>query len=454
MSLRDWGGSRGLSSQPRILAAAVLLVAAFCFGGGGSGAGLANLIVQLAALIALAFNRRAFFNFFKQAPRVLVVLVSVTVLLPLLQCIPLPPLIWHQLPGRDLAVQSLTLIGRANDWLPLSLNVRRTLIAFLALMPPLSVLILIWRASNADRRTLMIVLVACGAAGIILGTQQLAFGNHELMLYGEAVGSQDLQGTFSNRNTAGLFANVALCTLIGLLWRPHPNVLRLSLGVVVGALLVVGLFLTRSRSSITLLIVPIAMLLMCLWEFRDDLLGRRSRVIAFVAALAVMALSVGLMGSNARVQRSLSRFDTMEDARLAIWQDTESSVVRFWPFGSGIGTFDEVFQVDESVENLSPGRAGRAHNEYLETMVESGVLGPLLITAWIIMIASAAWVGIRKSPDRGLRVAASAVFLLLAFQSVLDYPMRSQTLLCIAGLMLGILITRPSLDANVEAGTL
>ena len=432
----------------------MLLVIAVCFGGGGSGAGLANLLVQLSALAALALHRRALVDFLRQAPHVLVVLVGVTVLLPLLQCIPLPPVIWHQLPGRDLAVQSLTLIGGENDWVPFSMNVHRTFIAFLALLPPLSILILIWGATNADRRILMIVLVACGAAGIILGTQQLAFGNRGLMLYAETVGSQDLQGTFSNHNTAGLFANVALCSLIGLLWRPHSNALRLSLGIVVGALLVLGLFLTRSRSSITLLTVPVAMLLLCLWDLRTTLLGRRSHVIALIGALAVMALSVGLLGNNARVQRSLSRFDTMQDARPAIWQDSQSSIVRFWPVGSGIGTFDEVFQIDESVENLSPGRAGRAHNEYLETMVESGVLGPALIISWIIVIAFAAWRGIRKSTDRGPRVAALAVFLLLAFQSVLDYPMRSQTLLCVSGLMLGILITRASVGANVEAETL
>jgi exopolysaccharide production protein ExoQ len=430
----------------------MLLVLAVCFGGGGSSAGLANLVVQLAALAALALNRRAFLEFFRQAPRILALLVAVTILLPLLQCIPLPPMIWHELPGRDLAVESLTLIGREQRWMPFSLNVRRTFIAFLSLIPPLAILILIWRASEADRRFLMTVLVGCGAVGVILGAQQLSFGNRELVLYAQTVGSQDLHGTFANRNTAGLFADVALCSLIGLLWRRHNSALRISAGIVVGVLLALGLFLTRSRSSMTLVIIPAAMLLMYLWNYRDTLFARRSQIIVSLLGLALLALSIGLLASNGRIQRSLARFDTMQDARPAIWQDTQSSIMRFWPVGSGIGTFDEVFQLDESLENLSPGRAGRAHNEYLETLVESGVLGPLLVGGWIVIIAEAIRRSIRQSSDYGFRLAASAVFVLLAFQSVLDYPLRSQTLLCVAGLAVGILIAKGPSDENVEAG--
>ncbi|MBF7012803.1 O-antigen ligase family protein [Novosphingobium resinovorum] len=428
-----------------------MLIVAVCFGGGGSAAGVANLVVQLAALAVLAFHRRALLEFFSQAPRAFAIVLVVTILLPLVQCIPLPPLVWQQLPGRNLAVQSLALVGHTNDWMPFSLNVRRTFIAFLSLMPPLAILILTWRANDSVFRTLLIVLVGSCIMEIILGTQQLAFGNRQFMLYAEAVGSQDLHGTFANRNTAGLFMNVALCAVIGLLWRPLHNPLHLMIGVALGILFGLGLFLTQSRSSMTLVVVPAAMLFVYLWALRHALFAHRSRVIALAAGLGLVTATTCLLADNVKIQRSLSRFDTMEDARPAIWQDTQLSIARFWPVGSGIGTFDEVFQLDESLENLSPGRAARAHNEYLEITLESGVMGPFLVGSWIIVMVIAAWRAVRKSTDRGPRVAASAVFMLLAFQSILDYPLRSQTLLCVAGLMLGILLSRTTADTKVEA---
>lgn len=435
-------------SGSQILTAVGLLALAVLFGGGGSGAGAANLVVQLASLAALAYHRTASVHFFRNAPRLFAVLIVSTILLPLLQCLPLPAAIWHHLPGRGLVVETLTLVDRQDSWMPFSLNVRRTFIAFLALLPPFTILILTWRADDGDRRLLLTALVVCGVMEIIVGTQQLAFGNREFMLYAETIGSQDLQGTFANRNTGGLFADIVLCALIGLLWQRRLGPARLGVAVVVGALLGLGLFLTRSRSSMALVIIPVLMLLMLLWSSRRTLIGKRSRMIAFLGVLSVLVISAGLLADNSRIQHSLSRFDTLKDARPVIWQDARSSVARFWPLGSGIGTFDEVFQLDESLENLSPGRAARAHNEYLETTLESGLLGPVFVASWIAIVALAAWRAIRKATDPGPTFTATAVFLLLAFQSILDYPLRSQTMLCVAGLMLGILITQTSISSN------
>lgn len=431
-----------------MLTAGGLLVVAVIFGGGGSGAGLANLVIQLAAIAALALNRGAFVDFFARAPREFAVLVGITLLLPLLQCIPLPPAIWHELPGRDLASQSLALVGRQEAWMPLSLNVRRTAIAFLALLPPLAILTLTWRATDDDHRALLILLVACGVLEVVLGTQQLAFGNRHFMMHAEAFGSQDLQGTFANRNSAGLFLDIALCALVGLLGRPRHSVASLGFGGGIAVVLAVGLFLTRSRSSMALFLVPLTMLLAFLWSMRGKIAATRSRVLALAGVAVVLtALATGLF-FNERVQHSLSRFDTLQDARPAIWQDAQSSISRFWPVGSGIGSFDEVFQIDESLENISPGRAARAHNEYLETMVESGVVAPALIMGWVVAILLAVWSSARNATGRGVTAAGSAFCTLLAFQSVLDYPLRSQTVLCVAGLALALLTARRSVAAS------
>lgn len=433
-----------------MLTAAALLVVAVLFGGGGSRAGIANLVVQLAALIAIAFNKDAFFGFFKEAPRAVAALVAVTVLLPLVQCVPLPPGIWHQLPGRELAVEGLALIGQENSWMPFSVDGRRTLIAFLALMPPLATVVLSWRASADDRRFLLMVLVACAVAGILLGTLQLASGNRYFILYKQTLGSFDLQGTFANRNTVGLLTDVGLCCLIGLIWQKTATLGRLGVCLLIGALLLLGLFLTRSRSSMVLAAIPAVMFLIHAWNLRQSWLSRRMSRFCLIAILAAIGISAGLLGNNARIRASLGRFDTFQDARPAIWQDTQSSIERFWPLGSGIGTFDDVFQIDESLENLSPGRAARAHNEYLETTLESGLFGPLMIAVWVVTLARAFRNHFIESVERGPQLAALSAFLIFALQSILDYPLRSQAILSVAGLMVGFLIVGPAGAKNGE----
>ena len=92
--------------DPAFGALAALLLLAVVLGGGGVRYAIANLAVQLAALLVLALRREAILAFLKTAPLALRLLVGASVLLPILQLIPLPPYLWQALPGRDLVAQS------------------------------------------------------------------------------------------------------------------------------------------------------------------------------------------------------------------------------------------------------------------------------------------------------------------------------------------------------------
>lgn len=415
-----------------------MLLICIVFGGGGSGAGLFNLTVQASALAVLAINFELVTGFVGRAPRFAVALVLVTALLPLLQTIPLPPAVWQALPGRAVVSESLQLVGGQDGWRAFSVVSQRTLVAFFALVPPFALMVLTWDLPAADRRKFMMAIVGGAIFVVLLGAQQLALDNRNLMLFSETYGSRDLQGTFANRNSAGLFLDVALCALFALLPFGKRKPARMWGGAGIAALLLVGLLLTRSRSSMVLVIVPFLYLAFRVW--RAGVFSRLSKwvVIASLTGMAVLAAAgIGLVSDNRRIQASLGRFDELQDVRPLIWADAMGSIKRFWPLGSGIGTFDEVFQLDESLENLGPGRAARAHNEYLETALESGIPGLALVAAWGVLVALSAWRAIRQGGDALMAVAVIGLF---ALQSILDYPLRNQTLLCIAGLMIAFML--------------
>ena len=86
-----------------------------------------------------------------------------------------------------------------------------------------------------------------------------------------------------------------------------------------------------------------------------------------------------------------------EDARLYLWDDAVYAAERYFPVGSGMGTFDDVFQIDESLENMSVKRAGRAHNDYLEVAIEAGLPGIILIGAWLALLV---WLRKLRSPPQ------------------------------------------------------
>jgi exopolysaccharide production protein ExoQ len=434
-----------------------LLIVALLFGGGGSGAGLANLVVQLTALLIIAINPQAVFDFFRQAPRLPTILVGGVLVLPLVQSIPLPTSVWQSLPGRSLVSESLALVGGEGRWFPMSLNVWRTLIAFLSLVPPVTIVVLAWRLSEAQKNRLLLLVAAMGIFTVLIGTLQLTTGNRIFVFFSEAFGSGDLQGSFANRNCAGLFLDVALCALIGGFPDGQPRLKEHLAGAAMLILLVVGVILTRSRTSMVLMLVPLAFLAFRVSQARtrDPIPGRKRTSWRTTAAVAIgIALFVGgavtVVLSNERIQHSLSRFDgvsvgvdNLQDRRALIWADTTGSIKRFWPIGSGIGTFDEVFQTDETLENLRTDRAARAHNDYLELTLESGLIGIALMAGWLYFLITRGLRVTRESRagrSGGWLIAPVAVLALFAFQSVLDYPLRSQILLCIAGLMVALLI--------------
>lgn len=418
-----------------------LLVLAVAFGGGGVGFGLANLVVQLAALFVLALNLAAVRDFVCAGPRWLVVLVVVSLCIPLLQLVPLPPALWSVLPGRDLVSQSLQLLGGQDTWRPFTVDANRTFVTFLSMLPVLAVLALVVRLSPQELVRLLWAVVLMGLACALIGAMQLATGNAVGVFYTGGVERNDLYGTFASHNATGLFLDIALVALFALprdekarKGRERGFVLRL----VIGAVLAVAVVLTRSRSSMALMLLVFAFGAARHW-FGSRRRWRRSTYVAIAATAALLAAGGAAFAAKSyRVQSSLQRFDNLEDARPHIWEDALSTAHRYWPLGAGMGTFDEVFQVDESLEYLDAKRAGRAHNDYLEIAIETGGLGLLLIAGWLV------WVGIAvrragEGPMRWQGFGAGVALGLVALQSAMDYPLRNQTTLVVAAIMIGIL---------------
>ncbi len=432
----------------------VLLSIGVIIGGGGSPAAIPNLFVQLFALAVLAFNLPILLRFWLHEPLAFRALVGITLAIPLLQLIPLPPEIWASLPGRDLVKRSYDLVGEGDSWRAFSLTPNRTFIGFLALLPPLAVLVLASSLSLTRRTQMMGALTVLGLLNVGLGLVQVLSENRIGNLFGAYgyVVPDQLYGTFASHAAAGLFLVLALVALCGM-----PMVELGKKGVIVRAgiavLLVLGVVLTQSRSAIALLSVPASLAflrtLSTVYRSRAWRLTRRQATIVFVVIIGLIGTS-SLIATNTRIAESLARFDSLEDARPGIWDDTTSAIDRYWPVGSGTGSFAEVFQVDESLENIQPFLAGRAHNDYLEVTLEIGLAGILILAAWALWLLW--WV---KQPGNASwyhRLVPFGGLVAIALQSLVDYPMRNEAILCAAALFVAMSLKGPEEPVGEGAG--
>jgi O-antigen ligase len=362
-------------------------------------------------------------------------MVGASILLPMLFLIPLPASLWNGLPGRELMVRSLELVG-ANDWATLSVDPIRTLLALTALITPLALLTIGWTATRDRLVTLGWIVIALGLANMAIGIPQVLSSGTTGLLYPENPMPGVMFGSFANRNSTGLMlvAAMALAALLPLPTRfaRAELVIRAS----ICALLLVAVILTRSRSALVLALVPLA--LACLRMLVAQ--GMRRAWLA-LAPLALVALVAGALVTFApgRVGDVMDRFnDDDVNARAYIWEDASYAAARYWPVGAGTGVFDEVFQIDESLENMTLRRAGRAHNDYLEVAIEAGLPGLALVAGWLLLVGWLSWRA-RTGRDRWVAWSGAAILLVIALQSITDYPLRNQTLLAVGGYALLIL---------------
>lgn len=272
-------------------------------------------------------------------------------------------------------------------------------------------------------------------------------------LFGAREPGAYLLGTFANRNSTALFLGFAL-GLAALLPapRPHPAVLPARLAAC--ALLVVAIILTKSRTGLVLTLIPLglASLRVGFWAFqrrsgaRSPARSSGSAVLAVIGAIALMGVGAASLFVLApgRVSETMERFQAKDDPRRFIWDDATYAAERYWPVGAGTGTFDEIFQVDESLENMTMRRAGRAHNDYIELAIESGVSGLAVAGFWLLLLGWLSW-RVRHSPQRWAAWTGSGFLLAIALQSITDYPLRNQTILAFAGFAL-LLLARIAAD--------
>ncbi|TPG37962.1 O-antigen ligase family protein [Sphingomonas koreensis] len=432
----------------RVWVSGTLLTVAIVFGGGGTPSPTPELVVELAATVAIVVwawltgRDRQYPS--PKVDRPLFVMAGIFVAIPVLQLVPLPPWIWHHLPGRDVEIRALALVDRANGWMPWSESPARTVASALSLIPPIAMLFMVSRLRRRDQTILLAVIAALGLLAGIVGVIQLSSGNanwfrfYTVTEYGFATGFQ------ANRNADAdvlLIAAMALAAWVSIDDRiRRSRQLQLVL-VVIFCFLTLSVVLTGSRAGVALILVVIvasgAMI-----ANKIMLRNLRTCVVAGLV-LAILGATFYSITNNARVERTFDRFDRGAERRPEIWKDTVYAIGQHWPAGSGVGTFQPIFAAAERLEYVRPDFSNRAHNDYLEFVLEVGLVAPvfLLAAAAFLMVRLREMVGDRASRER--RATASFVlgcFFVLVLHSLVDYPMRTMSLATIAGVLSGLLV--------------
>ena len=425
------------------IVAIILLALSVVLGGASREHTLRLALVELAALpvLVIAANRLIRSGLWRQH-RFALGLLAGLVAIPLVQLIPLPPAVWTGLPGRDEMVLALQLAGLQPGWAPLSLTPDLTWWSALALIPPAAVFLLALTASHTLSSRMVGVYMIAAVVGVLLGAAQLASGGERLYPW-ETTSAGSVTGFFANRNHLAtlLLACLPFAAVIGgatLRHRADDRRLALWFGALFMGLVVIGLAAIRSRAGV-ILFGPIAIVsLLGAWTAA----GRGRPGPALIGLAGGLAAAIGAVALFA-LPPILERFDVQSapEGRFEGWPIVSGAAETYLPLGSGVGSFDAVFRSVEPLEQLDPTFFNHAHNEYLETWLEAGWLGAILILAFLVWYGRRLWSAWRAGPsrERDLQRAASIALLVMLAHSAVDYPLRTATLACLFALCAAIL---------------
>lgn len=424
------------------IAAVVLLVFSFAFGGASQNHVLRLALVELASLplLVVASGRLIQTGQWREH-RFALGLLAAIVAIPLIQLIPLPPAIWTGLPGRDQMVLALELAGLQPAWAPLTVSPDRTWGSALALAPPAAFFLAVLSLPHDQRVRMVQICIAAAVAGVLLAAAQLASGGDGLYLWNwTRAGSAT--GFFANRNhlASSLLVTLPFAVIFGAatLRRRDQQTRVLWFSALFVGLVVVALAAIRSRAGITLFAPVMLVSLVAAWIAAGR--GRPgSGLLVLIGAMGAALTAVAVLA----LPPVLERFDAQgpPEVRFERWPLVAETAQTYLPLGSGIGSFDSVYRSVEPLEELDGSFFNQAHNDYLETWLEAGWLGIGAILAFLVWYFRRCWMAWRAPPSRDgdLQRAASIGIGVLLLHSVGDYPLRTVTLAVVLALCCGLL---------------
>lgn len=426
------------SLVPLLWLGGALIVLAPLFRGGNRWAPLLALtLIGLGLLVALAWSRPAW-DTLTSAPRSRNVALAVLLLSPL----------WVAL----LQLLPLRRIGQTGGWVPISLLPDDTWYAALSAIPIVACAVLALVVPKHRLNTLLKLWIATAGLQAAVGLLQLGF---PALYFGDTPLGQAI-GTFASRNSLSNY--LAMLLPVVLLWvlrpserdrsraRGHHTSAGLWLWLGVLLLLLSGLLASLSRGGIAsgFLVLLLGGLLLGPPRHRYDRAGAWRRWGLKLLPLAVLVFVMASGGWN-----WLARFEAGDAARTLNWRDTWQAVQHYWPLGSGLGSFGAVFPQFQAPE-LGRWYVNQAHNEYLQILLECGVIAvpsALALTYLVVRRLVQLWRSRRSGggwdqPD-AVALTCGLGFLAQALHAWVDYPWRIPATAMLGAFLLGAFLREP-----------
>jgi len=305
----------------------------------------------------------------------------------------------------------------------------------------------ITRLSQVQKLTMAIILM--GVFEALFGLYMLSQSNPTILFYRKTLHLDSVTGTFVNRNHLAGYLEMVLPLTIGFIlarigffamgqnkkragWREflsRSSGKALSLNLLLGlAALVMAAALVRSQSRSGLFLLFFSFILFA--EITAFHLGgskehkHLSRSFINVAFILILVLSLWV-GLGTVINRFTQDDTLFKGGRTMFWGEVTSMIKDFPAFGTGLGTFATVYPSYEN--NGFEMQLTHAHNDYLESLSEVGLLGGLCLIGGILFLVVKIFLTWRERHSvelKGLALGGIVSVVVMLFHSLTDFNLH------------------------------
>lgn len=429
--------------SPRFWVLAVFLAFAFLIGGGSRSDIESLMILRPVSAVVLAYALSGLSARDIRGHWVPLLVAILAVLLCMVQLVPLPPSIWQALPGRDLIVDIDHAAELGAIWRPVNMTPQDGWNALFALLPPLAALILAVQLRRDEKWALIPVIVGVALFSGIIAVLQLGGPSNGPLYFYRITNLGAAVGLFANRNHQAVF----LATIIPMLAVsasahvrfPIDQRLRGLLALAIGLFIVPLILVTGSRAGLIVSVLGLIGAAILFGLPRQKRLAHEATAMPklWLALLGVVILiSAGAtmwLGRAVALERLFAEPAGIE-LRYRAWAPMWEMTLRYFPIGSGFGSFPDLFAVHEPYALLSPTTFRHAHNDWLELLFTGGIPALLLLSvavvAVIVTVVRSFGPGHEKTIVLMTRLGLCVIGM-LAVASAVDYPLRTPSISCL-----------------------
>ena len=444
-------------SKPNLLfGLTVIFWTALFFLGGGARADIQSLIIlRPIAAILLAYGLWGVSKNDIQPFKFLWVLFGASALLVTIHLLPLPHIVWPNLPDRELNAETDKIARLGELWRPLSLAPNDSWNALYAMLVPAAAIVLFSRMTAANHQTMIAITLLIGLVSAFIGILQVLGPDNGALYFYRITNQSGAVGLFANRNHHAVFLACLIPMLAvlasGFSGRLASRRVFYAGALAAGAMLLLLILISGSRAGLLVAIIGICaapMLLKSEGKSVDAPLKRLPVTWFNTKTVALAATSFAVILLAILSSRAFS-FDRLfgeghDGLRLQIWGPIAKIAWTYFPFGSGFGTFVDVYKIHEPAAMLSQEYPNHAHNDLLELLMTAGLPGLLLLLVGTVAWGRQAYYLFLKALDnsRHVRMArlGAVIILMLGIASLVDYPLRTPSLaglLILASILMG-----------------